>query len=144
MTQLILIALATLVIGLIVGVLVGRSGQSTSLRQRRLEQQIDELRSEYTRYQAQVNEHFMESAHMMRRLNDVYRDVSQHMARGANRLCHDEDWLDELDKKEETARLDGAKDSGFEPPRDYAPKSDPKEKGTLSEDFGLREKSKAE
>ncbi|TBW56792.1 DUF1043 family protein [Marinobacter halodurans] len=146
MTQLILIALATLVIGLVVGVLVGRSGQSTSLRQRRLEQQIDELRSEYTRYQAQVNEHFMESAHLMRRLNDVYRDVSQHMARGANRLCHDEDWLDELEKKDDTARLGAAKseDSGFEPPRDYAPKSDPKEKGTLAEDYGLREKSQTE
>ncbi|MEQ5834543.1 DUF1043 family protein [Marinobacter sp. R17] len=146
MTQLILIGLATLVIGLVVGVLVGRSGQSTSLRQRRLEQQIDELRSEYTRYQAQVNEHFMESAHLMRRLNDVYRDVSQHMARGANRLCHDEDWLHELEKKDDTARLGDAKsgDSGFEPPRDYAPKSDPKEKGTLAEDYGLREKSKTE
>lgn len=143
MTKLILIALATLVIGLIAGVLIGRSGQSTSLRQRRLEQQIDELRSEYTRYQAQVNEHFMESAHMMRRLNDVYRDVSQHMARGANRLCHDEDWLDELNQKEDTARLDRQKDSGFEPPRDYAPKSDPEEKGTLAEDYGLKEKNKA-
>ena len=141
MTTLILIASATLIVGLVIGLLVGRSGQSTSLRQRRLEQQIDELRSEYTRYQAQVNEHFMESAHMMRRLNDVYRDINQHMARGANRLCHDEDWLDEFEKQNDTARLAGHKnDDGFEPPRDYAPRSDPKEKGTLAEDFGLKER----
>ncbi len=69
------------------------------MRQRRAEQQIEELRSEFTRYQAQVNEHFMESAHLLRRFNDAYRDVNQHMARGANRLCNDEDWMEELDQK---------------------------------------------
>ena len=96
MTNLILAAIAALVVGIVIGVFVGRSGQGTSLRQRRAEQQIEELRSEYTRYQAQVNEHFMESAHLLRRFNDAYRDVNQHMARGANRLCNDEDWMEEL------------------------------------------------
>lgn len=142
MTNLILAAIAALIVGIVIGVLVGRSGQGSTLRQRRAEQQIEELRNEYTRYQAQVNEHFMESAHLLRRFNDTYRDVNQHMARGANRLCNDEDWLLELEKENARARLEegsGDKD-GVEPPRDYAPKSDPKEKGTLAEDFGLAEK----
>ncbi|MDC0661763.1 YhcB family protein [Marinobacter sp. SS21] len=141
MTNLILAAVAALVAGVVIGVLIGRSGQGSTLRQRRAEQQIDELRSEYTRYQAQVNEHFMESAHLLRRFNDTYRDVNQHMARGANRLCNDEDWLEELDREATRARLEDVRDDGVEPPRDYAPKSDPKEKGTLSEDFGLSAKS---
>ena len=85
MTNLILAAIAALIVGIVIGVLVGRSGQGSTLRQRRAEQQIEELRNEYTRYQAQVNEHFMESAHLLRRFNDTYRDVNQHMARGANR-----------------------------------------------------------
>lgn len=136
MTNLILAAIAALIVGIVIGVLVGRSGQGATLRQRRAEQQIEELRSEYTRYQAQVNEHFMESAHLLRRFNDAYRDVNQHMARGANRLCNDEDWLEELESEKARARLEESKDSA-EPPRDYAPKSDPEEKGTLAEDFGL-------
>lgn len=137
MTNLILIAVAALVVGLVIGLLVGRSNAGTSLRRRRAEQQIDELRSEYTRYQAQVNEHFMESAHLLRRFNDAYRDVNQHMARGANRLANDEDWLEEVEKASEKARLTGKTDDGHEPPRDYAPKTSPEDKGTLAEDFGL-------
>lgn len=142
MTNLILAAAAALVVGLVIGILIGRSGQGTTLRQRRAEQQIEEIRNEYTRYQAQVNEHFMESAHLLRRFNDSYRDVNQHMARGANRLCNDEEWLHELEQENKKARLEGraADKEGVEPPRDYAPKSDPEAKGTLAEDFGLSEK----
>ncbi|MEX2473896.1 YhcB family protein [Marinobacter sp.] len=142
MTNLILAAIAALVVGIVIGVLVGRSGQTTNLRQRRVEQQIEELRSEYTRYQAQVNEHFMESAHLQRRLNDAYRDVNQHMARGANRLCNDEEWTEELDQEMSRARLQGTNDDGVEPPRDYAPKAGPEDKGTLAEDFGLKKGDK--
>ncbi|WP_303290657.1 YhcB family protein [Marinobacter sp. SS5-14b] len=136
MTNLILAAVAALVVGVIIGVLVGRSGQGASLRQRRAEQQVDELRGEFTRYQAQVNEHFMESAHLLRRFNDAYRDVNQHMARGANRLCNDEEWPDELGQ-DASGRLGHSEAEPSEPPRDYAPKADPEAKGTLAEDYGL-------
>ncbi len=138
MTNLILAAIAALVVGIVIGVLVGRSGQGQTLRQRRAEQQIEELRSEFTRYQAQVNEHFMESAHLLRRFNDAYRDVNQHMARGANRLCNDEDLMEELAHETSSKRLEEVRDDApAEPPRDYAPKTDPDDTGTLSEEFGL-------
>jgi len=144
MTNLILAAIAALVVGIVIGVLFGRSGQGQTLRQRRAEQQIDELRSEFTRYQAQVNEHFMESAHLLRRFNDAYRDVNQHMARGANRLCNDEDWMEELQQETSGKRLEEVRENApAEPPRDYAPKKDPEAKGTLAEDFGLDEERKA-
>ena len=144
MTNLILAAIAALVVGIVIGVFVGRSGQGTTLRQRRAEQQIEELKSEYTRYQAQVNEHFMESAHLLRRFNDAYRDVNQHMARGANLLCNDEEWLEELAQETSRKRLEEVREDGVEPPRDYAPKSDPKDSGTLAEDFGLKKGDKAQ
>lgn len=146
MTNLILAAVAALAVGLIIGLLIGRSSQSSTLRQRRAEQQTEELRNEYTRYQAQVNEHFMESAHMLRRFNDAFRDVNQHMARGANRLANDDEWLNELEQENKRARLTGGKaEDGdvSEPPRDYAPKKDPAEKGTLDEGFGLTDEEKA-
>ncbi|SFR42432.1 hypothetical protein SAMN04488073_0976 [Marinobacter gudaonensis] len=144
MTNLILAAIAALVVGIVIGVFVGRSGQGTTLRQRRAEQQIEELRSEYTRYQAQVNEHFMESAHLLRRFNDAYRDVNQHMARGANRLCNDEEWMEELAQETSKKRLEEVREDAAEPPRDYAPKTDPKASGTLAEDFGLKKGDKAQ
>ncbi|MBZ2168458.1 YhcB family protein [Marinobacter sp. F4216] len=145
MENLILAAVAALIVGIVIGVMIGRSGQGTTLRQRRAEQQVEELRNEYTRYQAQVNEHFMESAHLLRRFNDSYRDINQHMARGANRLCNDDEWLDELGDETARKRLGetGDRDDGVEAPRDYAPKTDPKASGTLSEDFGLAGKGNA-
>ncbi|MBE0486637.1 DUF1043 family protein [Marinobacter sp.] len=141
MTNLILAAVVALVAGLVIGVFFGRSGQGSTLRQRRAEQQIEELRSEFTRYQAQVNEHFMESAHLLRRFNDAYRDVNQHMARGANRLCNDEDWMGELGQ-DSSGRLEHGNDETSEPPRDYAPKEDPNAQGTLAEDYGLKKGEK--
>ncbi|GGY69578.1 YhcB family protein [Marinobacter zhanjiangensis] len=147
MTNLILAAVAALAVGLIIGLLIGRSSQGATLRQRRAEQQTEELRNEYTRYQAQVNEHFMESAQLLRRFNDAFRDVNQHMARGANRLASDDEWLEELEQENRRARLTGASgetgDDNAEPPRDYAPKKDPAEKGTLDEGFGLTDEEKA-
>ena len=136
MTNLILAAVVALVVGIIIGVLFGRSGQGASLRQRRAEQKIDELRGEFTRYQAQVNEHFLESAQLLERFNSAYRDVNDHMARGANRLCNDEEWPESLGQ-DVSGRIGHSDSDSSEPPRDYAPKADPKEKGTLSEDFGL-------
>lgn len=138
MTNLILAAVAALIVGIVIGAMVGRSGQGSSLRQRRAEQQTEEVRNEYLRYQAQVNEHFMESAHLLRRFNDAYRDVNQHMARGANRLCNDEEWLAELAEEDSHKRLEENNDDDAEPPRDYAPKTS----GTLSEDFGLKKGDK--
>lgn len=141
MTNLILAAVVALVVGLVIGILFGRSGQGATLRQRRAEQQIEELRSEFTRYQVQVNEHFIESAQLMRRFNDAYRDVNQHMARGANRLCNDEDWMEELGQ-DSSGRLEHGRDETSEPPRDYAPKEDPDDGGTLAEDYGLKKGEK--
>ncbi len=74
---------------------------------------------------------------------DTYREVNQHMARSANRLANDEDWPGELEQDSPRARIEDGNTESSEPPRDYAPKSDPKEKGTLAEDFGLKEKNKA-
>jgi hypothetical protein len=142
MTNLIMAAVAALVVGILIGVLLGRStGQGSSLRQRRTEQQVDELRNEYTRYQAQVNEHFMESAHLLRRFNDSYRDVNQHMAKSATRLCNDDELIHDLEQNS-AQRLKDERKEGSEAPRDYAPK-DPDGSGTLAEDYGLKEKAKA-
>lgn len=138
-----IIAGITAAIAALIGFLIGRHLGGNESRQRRLEQQIDELRNESTRYQAKVSEHFMESAQLLRRLNAAHRDINQHLAKGAQGLCHDDEWVNEIEH-DQRPRLNraGTSESGEdtpEPPRDYAPKNAPHEKGTLAEDFGLPE-----
>ena len=142
----ILIALGALLIGLVVGYFISAGSRSnTRPRERRLQQQMDELRNEHTRYQAEVNAHFMESAQLLRRLNDVQRDLQQQMARSASRLSSDEESQQALvfEGKTRRERLNSDDDS-VEPPRDYAPKDSPDEQGTLSEAYGFQATAKSQ
>lgn len=136
----ILIALGALLIGLLIGYFTAAGSRSnTRPRERRLQQQMDELRNEHTRYQAEVNAHFMESAQLLRRLNDVQRDLQQQMARSANRLSSDEESQQALEFEGRTRRERLASDDdSIEPPRDYAPKDSSDEQGTLSEAYGFQ------
>lgn len=137
--DLILVGVIALLLGIGLGLVVSRVFFKGPPQNRRLAQQMDELQNEYTRYQAQVNEHFMETAHRMRRLNDSHREMHEHLAQGATRLSSDGDWQEVLGPPETKLRLhrNSTSDSGLEPPRDYAPKAGPQEKGTLAEDFGF-------
>lgn len=138
MVNLLLTAFGGLVLGLLVGYLLAGRKKGSRPRERRLQLQIDELRNEYTRYQAEVNEYFMESARLLRRLSDVQRDMQQHVAHHADKLTKDEDFQ-ELLRDDSRPRLDHEpeSDAPFEPPRDYAPKDNPNAQGTLSEAYGL-------
>ena len=138
-SDLILVGIIALILGVGLGLVVSRFFAKGQPQSRRMAQQMDELQNEYTRYQAQVNEHFMETAHRMRRLNDSYRDMHEHLAHGATRLSSESDWQEVIGPPETKLRLHraDASEPGFEPPRDYAPKSGPQEKGTLAEDFGF-------
>jgi len=140
MVDLVVVASISLIIGALIGVLFGRMGKESTFRQRRVEQQLDELRSEFTRYQAQVSEHFSDSAKAMKRFHDAYDDINELMARGAFRLGQDPEWMEELEKNRNSmVRLPvkAAEDDDASPPRDYAPKKE-REPGTLTEGYGLR------
>ncbi len=136
----VVVGIVALLTGLIAGWGISRTTGGSSTRQRRLAQQLDALQNEHTRYQAQVNEHFMETAELIRRLNNSYREVHQHLARGATRLCSEGDAREELEQARQEHQIAHQKDAeDLEPPRDYAPKTDPQDRGTLAEDYGLDE-----
>ncbi len=142
MESMLAVGIAALVIGLALGWAIARSTGGRNVRQRRLAQQLDALQNEHTRYQAQVNDHFMETAELFRRLNDSYRDVHEHLAKGASRLCTETDAREELEQVQRDYQLThkGAdEDSDVEPPRDYAPRHTRNDNGMLSEDYGLRQ-----
>lgn len=134
------------VLGVVVGVVFHRSFQGETSKNKRLEQKISQLQDEHTRYQADVSSHFMETARLVQNLNKSYRDVHSQLAKGASRLCDDEQANDFLALSHSIAAVEPSKskpldqkDGVFVPPMDYAPKEKPDEEGTLSEKFGFNE-----
>lgn len=150
MENYIAIAIIAFLSGAILGVLIYRLVRSDASRSARVEQQMDDLQQKHTRYQAQVSDHFVQTAHLINRLNEDYRDIHNHLAQGATELCSEDSAnsllnlssgnIDNptLDHQEEISEIE---EIYAEPPRDYAPKST-EDQGTLSEDFGLKEKEK--
>ncbi|WP_250657318.1 YhcB family protein [Alkalimarinus coralli] len=135
--------------GALVGALIYRLVVNDGGRSKRVERQMDELQQKHTRYQAQVSDHFVQTAQLINRLNEDYREIHNHLARGATELCSEDNANNLLqlstentkDSSEENGKLEEIEEIYAEPPRDYAPKTN-EEQGTLSEEFGLKGKPK--
>ncbi len=130
-------------LGVILGALFQRCASgSEAVKSKRLEQKLAELQDSYTKYQAEVSSHFMETARKVQTLNESYRDVHAQLAKGASRLCSEGEADDFLaisfteKSSANSAKLE--EDDTYHPPMDYAPKDSPEAKGTLAEDFGLK------
>ena len=141
----ILIAIVSLGIGCAIGFFAGRSGSTVNSSQKR---QVDDLKSEINEYKDSVANHFQQTATMVNEMNDSYKSVVQHLAKGSQDLCEEAvakdvesrliPKLDETKETEKEATSDQQDNStaAFEPPRDYAPKK-PDEVGALSENYGV-------
>jgi len=131
-------------LGIMVGAVFHRSFQGETSKNKRLEQKLAELQDTHSRYQAEVSEHFMDTAKAVQTLTKSYRDVHAQLAKGASRLCnddHSEDFLSiNFTKDNSDSENTQAKDSHhYAPPMDYAPKDTPDAEGTLSERYGLQD-----
>lgn len=113
----------------------------------KLETQLNDLEAEFNDYQDKVADHFTTTAHLINKLTDTYKDVHEHMANGADTLCDSEEVKNRLSDSliSSSAILSGKitkrrteRPKPLEQPLDYAPKSDPEEKGTLAEGFGVQ------
>ena len=102
-----------------------------------LETQLEQASQSRADYEAEVAEHFSETADLLHKLTDDYRAVYTHLAEGAQQLCGDQVSIAEAAL---TAPVEDAKPHLVEvaQPLDYAPKK-PDEQGQLSETFGLDE-----
>ena len=100
-----------------------------------LESQLDQAAQSRADYEAEVTEHFAQTADLLHKLTDDYRAVYTHLADGAEQLCGDQVSISEAAL---TATDEDAKRHLVEvaQPLDYAPKK-PDEQGQLSETFGL-------
>ena len=100
-----------------------------------LESQLDQAKQDRADYEAEVSEHFSQTANLLHKLTDDYRAVYTHLAEGAEQLCGDqvnmaEAALNSPDTEAKPHLVEVAQ------PLDYAPKK-PDEQGQLSETFGL-------
>jgi len=149
-----IIGIVALAIGAVIGYLLGRSGGDNS-QQEQLTKQLEETQQELNGYKEQVNTHFARTAELVNNLTESYKEVHQHLASSAQSLCKDGAAAQSLEaslqprlEEKETVEVptvteavpNAETDNIPEPPRDYAPKK-ADEEGTLSETYGLQEKS---
>lgn len=132
------VGIAMLIVGALVGATVVRRGNGSQRTQRQLESQISELREQAQSYQREVSDHFTETAQLLNQLTSSYRDVHNHLAKGARSLAADSGATQSL--KMLPPDESGDKPAASEPltpPLDYAVRSTDEEPGVLDEEFGL-------
>ena len=137
-------AFGLFVLGIAVGILLQKKTANDARRVTRLQQKLTETEDRFTRYQADVTSHFMDTARKVQTLNKTYREVNEQLASGARKLCEGGD-VEELISLNFNTQANPSHrghtievpESGVTPPMDYAPKDAPEKGGTLSEGFGF-------
>ncbi len=139
-----LVGIAALGLGVVIGVLIASRLNVSPSRIHELETRIRQLTESNAEYRDSVSDHFSMTAELVQHMTESYRDVYQHLASGAQDLCST-DVASKLLPAESDAVFESAstteESSLLTPPRDYAAKQSPDQKGALAEDFGI-EKTK--
>lgn len=129
-----------------IGALLFKMLMSDEVRIRTLEDQLQTLSEEHENYKSSVHSHFNNSAQLLNKLTDSYRDVYMHLAAGARSLCPDYissqlslsgDTRALLEKDTSASGTSAMQGQPLMPPLDYALKTDSGQKGQLSDDYGL-------
>jgi uncharacterized membrane-anchored protein YhcB (DUF1043 family) len=135
----IILAIFCLLLGAAAGIVLYLRFSPELQKSRDLEKHLFEAQDELKNYQLEVTQHFSETAQLLKQMAESYRDVHNHLARGAEMLCKDGQGRKILARLPE---LDSIIDADSEPtyaapPLDYAPKTTPYDRSTLNEDYGL-------
>ena len=110
----ILLAVAALIIGIIIGRFTVRSRDAG-----RLEQELKKAHTELESSQGQINTHFADSAALMEQLAEQYQTLYRHMAEQSKFLAKAQEPLFREALLEESADTPANEEPGI-PPRDYA------------------------
>lgn len=139
-----LTGIVCLVVGVVAGLLIApRLSNNSPSKIEELETKIQELQRHHADYRDHVSEHFSATADLVHNMTESYRDVYQHLARGAQDLCND-DVAGKLLPPAEQSMFSGPDGDTMEPPKDYAPRREGNQSGALSEGFGLERQKPAE
>lgn len=132
------------IIGVAAGWLAGRRSSTAERKYRDLALKLDQVTQDKKAYEDEVVEHFAETARLLNNLTDSYRAVHNHLAQGADSLCHGAGpvSLERIENRRDPAEIP-VHLAQIQPPLDYAPKTSPDEKGMLNEAFGLERAPRA-
>ncbi len=112
-----------------------KNHQENQTRQR-LTEQLDGIHKEYAAYQNDIDVHFYEMQRLLEPLKQCFAEIEQRMAFDTKALSQ----RTLINKPTLIAQTLITTDTeSLHPPKDYAPKKTPNERGTLSENFGLKE-----
>lgn len=123
-------------LGGLLGALFGRTLIPAG-NQKNLENNLQATRDELTQYQQNVASHFAETSRLVHSLTESYKDVHDHLAKGAITLTNAEITEKMIAAGEASLGLEAEsalEQQCVEQPKDWAPKA-----GALSEDYGLDE-----
>lgn len=121
-------------LGGLLGALLGRTLIPIG-NQKNLENNLQATRDELTQYQQDVASHFAETSQLVHNLTESYKDVHDHLAKGAITLTNAEITEKMIAAGEASLGLEAEnalKQQRVEQPKDWAPKA-----GTLREDYGF-------
>lgn len=91
-----------------------------------LEEKLEATRNELSQYQGDVNQHFLKTSLLLTKLTNNYREVYEHLATGAQKLCNNKPGTPKLDlpdtkilptadiPESEMPALEQAEDTAFE------------------------------
>ena len=142
-----IIVASSLLAGVVIGLLIGGKLSANPSRVKELEAQLRDAKETERRYRDNVSDHFSMTADLVHHMTESYREVYEHLASGAQDLCPEEVAGKLLPTKKDAAFSDEASEGeigALVPPKDYAAKATPNQKGALSEDFGLEKPAPAD
>jgi len=140
-----LTAIGCLALGVVIGVVFASRLNTSPARVQELENQIRDLKETHNGYRDNDSDHFSMTAELIQHMTESYKEVYQHLAHGAQDLCSNEVASKLLPTRSDSVFENDTNQAdtavGINPPKDYAAKQKPGQKGALSEDFGI-DKSK--
>ena len=133
-----IISIGCILGGAALGALLFKLYMSDEAKVKHLEEQLGTLSKEHEIYKSNVHNHFSNSADLLNRLTESYKDVYLHMADGARSLCP-EYISSQLALSGDTRAL-LEKDRNprpLVPPLDYATPSETGSDDNLDDDYGF-------
>ncbi len=137
--MLIITGLCSFLVGGILGALFTLRFATSEKKNRDLEKHLHDKQNEIKQYRHEVTEHFIKTSDLLNNLTGTYRDIHNHLAKSASELTS----TDNIDQPIIKALPDSNGSSQIKttpltsPPLDYAPKTSPYDKGSLTDDQHL-------
>ena len=98
-------------IGLVLGCMATYLAIARYGRTRELQQELNQLKDHFTDYRDQVTRHFMRTSELVQEMTRSSRAVYEHLAKGAQHLCSDENDINLLEASGKDQLTDAGRDA---------------------------------